>query len=176
MNKPLTRSDLNQAILSKSLVKPAVDALRKITPTACNDDLASHTEIKEFTRWLAAFVSVADKTISQAQADFDNRDTSLINRAFLRLSARKDDLLSAEFQLNNLAKGYQAKVAELKRQGGFSDAEIARFVDDPKPQIEYYQKVVIDLAEEETLIMAFLADAPRYDPALLAGTKVALTV
>ncbi len=175
-DKALTRADLNQAIYSKSLILPAVESLKKITLKSCNEDLASYSEIQAFTHWLGSFLICADETICQAQADYDNRDQGLINRAHRRLSEIPNDLLRAEFELKNLAGNYQMKVAELKRQGGFSDSEIAHIVQNPQPEIYRYTAIVAELKAEQALISGFLTDYPRYAVGLLAGTKVQISV
>ena len=173
-NKTLTRADLNKAIYSRNLIKPAVEALRKINAQSVGYDKGSFSEIKAFTHWLSAFITCADDVINMAEVQYDNRPRDLINAASIRLSEIPGIILREQRAAQFALEAYQLQTEELTKKG-FDTEQRAKIIYDPWVAIDLSNSVVEALNIEAEQLKAYLADAPRYSIELLKGTTIVLT-
>jgi len=166
----VTMTDLKNAHQSKQQLGPAIDALQRITTEAVGCAEA-HENIKLFCAWLQELSSKATDVISQGNSQYDSRPKELIQAANTRLHKIPDEILLRQKKSQFATEAYEAQVFDLKHKG-FSSEQIAKIVDDPGSEIECNKTEIIELETEHKQILAFLADAPRFQLGLLKGTTL----
>jgi len=166
----VTMTDLKNAHQSKQQLVPAIDALQRITTEAVGCAEA-HENIKLFCAWLQEFSSTASEVISLAQSQYDERPLELIQAANTRLHKIPDEILLRQKNSQFATEAHEAQMFELKHRG-FNSEQIANIVDDPSLEIERNTAEIIELEAEREHILAFLADAPRFQLDLLKGTTL----
>jgi len=168
--KIVNKSELQAAHKAKQQLVPAIDSLQKIDAQSVWS-VEAHEKITSFCIWLQGFASKATDVISQGNSQYDSRPKELIQAANTRLHKIPDEILLRQKKSQFATEAYEAQVFDLKHKG-FSSEQIAKIVDDPGSEIERNKTEIIELETEHKQILAFLADAPRFQLGLLKGTTL----
>ncbi len=175
-NKIVNKDDMAKARHAVQSLNPVLDALRNLDGQVVNDDPEALAKIAGFNAFLIDVAGKAQSILDMGQRQYESRPIDLINQAHARLNQIPNDQQRAQFELDNLADNYQLKIAELKKQGGFTDLEISKIIEDPQEDINRNKAILVDLEGEVEKIGMFLADAPRFCTGLLAGTGVQISI
>ncbi|MGZ8226573.1 MAG: hypothetical protein ACXWT3_08060 [Methylococcaceae bacterium] len=171
MTKTVNKNDLANAHRSKRLLDPAIEALKKIDLHTVGHDPYAIEKIASFNTYLERFVFKADKTIAQAKTQFDNRPQYIISAATSRMFQIPSHVEIEQKAIESKIAVHQTKTEEMKRQG-FDESEIKKIIPFPQAEIDAHADTITSLKAEQKNIEVFLADAPRYDAALLNMEKL----
>lgn len=153
-------------------ITPAFSALKSIDKQALGNDEAAWAETQEFMALLDQIQAKHQRVIDCGNAQYQNRPVDLINRA-ARRQPEIPSLIEREqkaLQHKHSARDFQ--VAELQKKN-FTAAQIDHIAPPvPQSEIDASQAVVAGLKAEAVAIQKFLADATRYDVALLLETTL----
>lgn len=166
----VNKNELIAAHLTKQLIQPALDSLRKINAQSVGC-VENHEKVTAFREWLETFATKADSVIAQAQSQFDARPQHLLNAAALRFFEIPNAIELAEKTMQGLTEAHTAKCEVMRRQS-FSESEIKSIAPFPQTEIDGQNSAIVDLKAERKGIEKYLADSPRYDAGLLAGAKL----
>lgn len=170
-NLKISKNELIRANTVKNTVGPAVETLAKVDSSELGLSLNESKVIAQAVGILSKLVDDAQAVIDAGEKQYQNRDTGLINSASNRLFRIQSDVSECKAHQNRAQQAFSEKVTDL-RQRGYSTREIKDLVDRPEPEIEALQARIDALVAEKAKVEAFLADAPRFDTALLAGTTI----
>jgi len=172
MNTPISPAEFKNAKYCIDQLKPALDAIQKISRQAVGYDDGIFGKVEEFKKFLSQVHAGYQSVVDQGNLQHQNRDENLINRAAMRLNniPRCIEKIKIDFDLKTRACQY--KRAELEEKG-FSVFEINQIV---KPigqgEIDNLNTSIEALREEGKALKVFLADSPRFDKELLRDTTV----
>lgn len=171
MSQPVTKADVQNAAYTIQHLKPAVEALGKIHSQVFRYNKQAMAETTAFLEFLCGKLAEAQSIIEKAEQQYANRNQDLILAATTRYSRIDADVAATKHQQQSLKNTYKSKLEELKKQQ-FSDSEIEKIVASPDEEITALETTIDNLACEKLKVQKFLDDAPRYDPSILAGTRV----
>jgi hypothetical protein len=165
MTKAVNKNDLRNAHNTKQLIQPALDSLRKINAQSVGC-VENHEKVTAFSEWLETFVTKADSVIAQAQSQIDSRPQHIISAATSRMFQIPSHIEIEQKAIKSKIAVHRTKNEEMKKQG-FDESEIEKIIPFPQPEIDANTDTITSLKTEQKNIEVFLADAPRYDAALL---------
>lgn len=166
MTNLVNKSNLAGAHQAKRLLDPAIEALKKIDVQALGHDPYSLEKLNSFVAWLQKFKDKADGTVAQAQSQIDSRPQHIIIAATSRMFQIPSCIEIEQKAIESKIAVHRTKNEEMKKQG-FDESEIEKIIPFPQPEIDAHADTITSLKAEQKNIEVFLADAPRYDAALL---------
>ncbi|WP_367155633.1 AlpA family phage regulatory protein [Methylomonas sp. HYX-M1] len=162
--QPVSR---NEAIRAQNTIRslaPAVASLEALPATAMTP------EVKTTLTQLKADLQAAQSIVNQAAQQLESKDVAIINAAVTLFFKIDNEIHEAKTLQANLASSYTSKIEELTKKQ-FSPEEIAKIVADPAPEIAALEAKIKALHAEKAKCNSYLADSPRFDEELLAGTR-----
>jgi len=162
--QPVSR---NEAIRAQNAIRslaPAVAALEQLPASAMTP------EVKTTLTQLKADLHADQSLVDQAAQQLENKDVALINAAVTLFFKVDAEIHEAKTLQGNLSSSHTSKIEELTKKQ-FSPEEIAKIVADPAPEIAALEAKIKALHAEKAKCNSYLADSPRFDEELLAGTR-----
>jgi hypothetical protein len=170
MQKPVSPSEFQAAQHALAKITPALSALKALDKQVLGNDENAWAETQHFIALLDQVHTNNQALIERGNSQNHNRPQELINRA-ARRQAEIPTLIAREqktLQHKHSARDFQ--VAELQKKN-FTAAQIDRIAPPvPQHEIDASDAIVAGLQAEMEAVQKFLADAPRYDVALLQET------
>lgn len=170
--KTVNKSELQAARHTKQMLYPVIEALKKIDLQAVGHDPYSLEKLNSFVAWFQKFEVKADAVIGQAQDQIDNRPQHIISAATSRMFQIPSHIEIEQKAIESKIAVHRTKTDEMQKQG-FDESEIEKILPFPPPEIDAHADTITSLKVEQKNIEVFLADAPRYDAALLDMSKLA---
>lgn len=170
----ISQKTFQKAIYSQERLKPAVDALSRVDAKSLDIFGDGHELTNNVTDCLSLLqdaLDIADSIIFFGQKQHEERDQAMISAASSRFFAIGNDIILAKAKQVALIQTHQAKVNELTKKQ-FTPEEIEKIVINPVEEVEALGAAIEALGAEKLAIQRYLADAPRFDEALLTHTKV----
>jgi hypothetical protein len=172
MQAPVSPIEYKAALHVVEKITPVLSILKHLDKQALGYDEEAWAETEEFVHLLDQILTKNQTVIDGGIAQYDNRPLALIDAAVARLHQIPTLIEKAEKSLRHKVDARNSQREELEKQH-LSEAQIdyvAPLVS--RDEIDKTHVVVVSLKAEAESIKQFLADAPRYDMGLLAGTQL----
>jgi predicted GNAT family acetyltransferase len=172
MQNPVSPIEYKAAHHVIEQITPVLKALSQINQQALGNDEEVWAETQKFTRFLNQIRAKNQAVIDQGIVQYNSRPQTLIHVAARRINEIPTLVAKEEKSLKNKLNAREAQADELRKKN-FAAAQIEQIAPPvSQAEIDASNAVVAGLKTEAEAIQKFLADAPRYDLGLLAGTSL----